>query len=116
MKVAITEYLEINLDTEESLCRRCGHPLGSARDNYKRGLLVYNRNPREIHRPLLDDQRYRFTFAPDAEWCRILEYYCPECGVQMETEYLPQGHPPTWDIQLDIDDLKRRWSKDASQR
>ncbi len=108
MKVSVTEYLLIELDSERWHCRRCGHELGGARDNYKRGLLVYDRDPREIHRPILDAERYRYTFAPDPAWCRILEYYCPGCGVQMETEYLPPGHPPTWDIQLDIDDLKRR--------
>jgi acetophenone carboxylase len=26
----------------------------------------------------------------------------------LEVEYLPPGHPPTHDIELDIDDLKRR--------
>ena len=36
------------------------------------------------------------------------EFYCPGCGVQIETEYLPPGHPVTVDIELDIDRLKRR--------
>ena len=109
MKVSVTEYLEIDLATERWHCRRCQQNLGPARENYKQGLLVYDRDPREIHRPLIDDQRYRYTFAPDPMWCRILEYYCPGCGTQVETEYLPPGHPPTHDIEFDIDDLKRRW-------
>jgi len=109
MRVPITEYLEIDLESERWLCHSCGIDLGSARDNYKRGLLVYDRNPREIHQPILDDRRYRFTFSPDPKWCRILEYYCPGCGTQVETEYLPPGHPPVRDIELDVDDLKRRW-------
>src|SRR3546814_7971810 len=54
MKVLITEYLRINLDTEKWECRRCDHVHGNARDNYKRGMLVYDRDPREIHKPLLD--------------------------------------------------------------
>jgi acetone carboxylase gamma subunit len=108
MLVSITEYLDIDLDKERWLCHSCGTDLGSARDNYKRGLLVYNRDPREIHQPIIDPSRYRFTFAPDPNWCRILEYYCPGCGTQVETEYLPLGHPPTHDIELDLDDLKRR--------
>ncbi len=109
MEVAVTEYLKIDLDAERWQCRRCAHDLGSARDNYKRGLLVYDRDPREIHRPILDPTLYRYTFAPDPTWCRILEYYCPGCGTQVETEYLPPGHPPTHDIELDVDDLKRRF-------
>ncbi|WP_028008027.1 acetone carboxylase subunit gamma [Solimonas flava] len=109
MKVLITEYLRINLDTENWECRRCDHVLNSARENYKRGLRVYDRDPREIHKPLLDPQRYARTYSPDPQWCRILEYYCPNCGTMFEAEYLPPGHPPLHDIELDIDALKAQW-------
>ncbi len=108
MNVMITEQLCINLDTEQWLCRRCNKELGSARNNYKRGLLVHERDPREIHRPILDPDRYEFTFGPDPTWVRIVEYYCPGCGQMIEVEYLPPGHPPLHDIELDIDALKRR--------
>ncbi len=106
--IAITEYLEIELETERWKCRCCGHDIASARDNYKTGLLVYNRDPREIHRPILNADKYEFTYAPDPTWCRIIEYYCPECATQIEAEYLPPGHPLTHDIELDIDKLKAR--------
>ena len=92
------------------MCRRCGHDLASARGNYKEGTLVHDRDPREIHRPLIDPERYEFTFAPDPAWCRILEYYCPGCGTQVETEYLPPGHPPVFDMQIDVDALKTQWA------
>jgi acetophenone carboxylase len=49
-----------------------------------------------------------FTFSPDPDWVRILEFYCPGCGAQVETEYLPPGHPITVDIELDVDRLKAR--------
>ena len=109
MNVLITEYLRINLDTEMWECRRCGRAHVSARDNYKRGLLVYDRNPQEIHKPLLDTKKYQRTFSPDPKWCRILEYYCPQCGTLVEAEYVPPGHPPLRDIELDIDALKEQW-------
>ena len=109
MNVLITEYLRINLQTEMWECRRCGRAHISARDNYKRGLLVYDRDPREIHKPLLDPARFQRTFAPNPAWCRILEYYCPSCGTLVETEYLPPGHPPLHDIELDIDALRAAW-------
>lgn len=111
MQVAMTEYLGIDLDDETWQCRRCGHIIGSARRNYKEGLLVYDRDPREIHRPLIDPQAYEFTFSPDPRWCRILEFYCPGCGTQIETEYLVPGHPPTYDMEFDIDALKTRVQK-----
>ena len=109
MRVLITEYLRINLDTEKWECRVCSHEIRSARENYKFGLLVYDRDPREIHKPLLDPTKYERTFSPNPEWCRILEYYCPSCGTLVEAEYLPPGHPPLHDIDLDIDALKEQW-------
>ncbi|WP_031404678.1 acetone carboxylase subunit gamma [Thiomonas sp. FB-Cd] len=107
-RVAITEYLEIELNSERWHCRSCGHDIASARENYKTGLLVYDRDPREIHAPILDETKYEFTYAPDPTWCRIVEFYCPSCGTQIENEYLPPGHPLTHDIELDIDKLKQR--------
>jgi acetone carboxylase gamma subunit len=108
MLVYITEYLAIDLDSERWHCRRCRHDLGDARDNYKRGLLVYDRDPREIHKPLLDPGKYAYTFSPDPAYTALLEYYCPGCGTLVETEYTVPGHPPTRDINLDIDSLKRK--------
>lgn len=110
MKVLVTEYLRINLDTEMWECRRCNREHISARDNYKRGLLVYDRDPREVHKPLLNTQLYERTYSPDPKWCRILEYYCPQCGTLVEAEYLPPGHPPVHDIEFDIDALKLQWA------
>ena len=70
---------------------------------------MYDRDPREVHKPLLDTQLYERTYSPDPKWCRILEYYCPDCGTMVEAEYLPPGHPPLHDIELDIDALKEQW-------
>ena len=89
MRIPMTEYLEIELESERWRCRRCAHDLGPARGNYKEGTVVYDRDPTEIHRPLIDPGRYEFTFAPDPAWCRIVEFYCPGCGTQIEAEYLP---------------------------
>jgi len=108
MKVYITEYLQIELDGERWECRRCGHDIGSARDNYKEGLLVYDRDPREIHKPLIDPDKYAYSFAPDPLYTALLEYYCPGCGTLVETEYTVPGHPPVHDIELDIDALRTK--------
>lgn len=107
-RIAITEYLEIDLQNERWHCRRCEHDIGNARDNYKEGLVIAQRDPREVHRPLINEDRYEFTFAPDPEWCRLVEFYCPNCATLMEVEYLPPGHPLTRDIELDIDAMKAR--------
>jgi len=104
-KIRVTEYLDLDVELEKWFCNRCGHELGPARQSYKRGCLLYDRDPREIHPPLVSGE---FNFSPDPMWVRIVEIYCPSCGVQMETEYLPPGHPLTWDIEIDLDRLKRR--------
>lgn len=110
MKVLMTEYLRIDLDTENWECRVCEHVVGSARGNYKEGLLVYNRDPEDIHPHIIDPKRYKFTFCPDKEWVNILEYYCPSCGTQMEVEYTLPHHEPLYDMEVDLDALKEQWS------
>lgn len=105
MKSRITECLDIDLDTGMWHCNRCGGVLTSARNNYKEGCLVYERDPREIHHPRVEG--FDFSFAPDPEWCRIVEFYCPHCGTMIEVEYLPPGHPITHDIEPDLDSLRR---------
>jgi len=104
-RIRFTEYLDLDLDDERWHCNRCGRELTSAREDYKRGCLVHERDPREVHPPLIEGE---YTFSPDPAWVRIVEFYCPGCGVQIETEYLPPGHPLTHDIEVDVDRLKSR--------
>jgi len=104
-RIRVTEYLDLEIDRERWLCNRCGRELGSARENYKKGCLLYDRDPREIHPAIVPGT---FSFAPDPLWVRIVEFYCPGCGVQLETEYLPPGHPITNDIEIDLDSLRAR--------
>ena len=111
-KRQITEYLDIDLEREMWCCNRCGQDLISARDSYKRGCLLYERDPREIHQAFGDDPDY--NYAPHPDWTRIIEFYCPECGTMVENEYLPPGHPITHDIELDIDRLKKKYLGDNS--
>jgi acetone carboxylase, gamma subunit len=109
MKVSITEYLDIELETEQWCCRRCGKALINARSDYKRGCLVAERPLEEVHPPQTRDQPY--GFCPDPDFCRLVEFYCPHCGGMIENQYLPPGHPLTHDIELDIDGLKKKYGK-----
>ena len=77
-----------------------------AGENYKKGCLVHVRDPREIHNPAVQGE---YTFAPDPEWIRIVEFYCPHCGIMIENEYLPPGHPVTHDIDLDLTELQQKY-------
>lgn len=111
-RLHIGEYLDADLETERWHCHDCGQDLGDLRGNYKRGLLVAERDPREIHPPVIEGE---YTFAPDGAWIRIIEFYCPGCGRQVESEYLPPGHPLTQDTTLDVDAIKARLASGAAR-
>ena len=106
MKVRITECLDIDLDKEAWCCNRCGHEIFDARENYKRGCLIAERPLEEAYPAMARGEEYSFT--PDKDYCRLIEFYCPNCSVLIENEHLPPGHPLTHEIELDIDALKRR--------
>jgi acetone carboxylase gamma subunit len=111
-RVRITEYLDIDLAAEAWVCRVCDGQLGPAREDYKRGLLLHDRDPREIYPARFATEH---SFAPDPHWCRIVEFYCPGCGTQVETEYLPPGHPLTRDIEIDVDALQARAAQPSEE-
>lgn len=109
MKLRMTETLEICLEQETWVCHRCNHTLGTAHENYKHHCLVAEVPVEEAHPPMIDDKVYSFT--PDKDYCRLLEFYCPQCAVVIENEYLPPGHPVSNDIELDIAALKARYAE-----
>ena len=106
MKIRITECLDIDLVTEQWCCNRCGHAIRNARDNYKMGCLIAERDPAEVYQPLIENSDY--SFAPDPDYSRLIEIYCPNCAVLIESENLPPGHPLTHEIEIDISALKQR--------
>lgn len=111
-KLHVAEYLDLDLENERWHCHSCGTDLGPAREDYKRGLLVAERDPSEVHPRVIDGD---YTFSPNGDWVRLLEFYCPGCGRQIETEYLPAGHPLTRDTEIDLDSLKERLSSGAAR-
>ena len=105
-KRQITEYLDIDLEREMWCCNRCGKELMSAREDYKKGCLLYERDPRDIYHPMIDAE---VNFSPNPKWVRYVEYYCPGCGTMINVEAMPPGHPIIPDIELDIDKLKEKY-------
>lgn len=97
----ITEYLALDLDSETWYCAECNARLGSARQNYKKFCLIREREPKEIYPP-------KWGYAADSDWCTVREFYCPVCGVLMDVTYQPPGYPIVHDIELDLDEMKRR--------
>lgn len=105
MKRRITENLDIEIDTLEWHCHDCGQALGPASRNYKEGCLIAARHPHDVWRPLIDSE-YNFSFDPG--WTRLVEYYCPQCGLLIDLDVLPPGHPLPHDIELDLAKLAER--------
>lgn len=103
VRVRVTESLLVDTESETWHCCDCETELIGVDENYKEGCLVAERDPTEIHQPVIDGE---YTFAPDPEWCRVIEFYCPACGLMIENEYLPPGHPITHDIKIDVADLE----------
>jgi acetophenone carboxylase len=103
-RLRIAEGLNIDLVTERWLCNHCGADLGSAREDYKKGCLLFDRDPRTLYPPDASGA----LLAPDPEWCRIVETYCPGCGTMIDAEALPPGHPLTHDTDIDLDALIAR--------
>lgn len=109
-RVRITESLDIDLARLMWCCNRCSEDLISAKENYKKGCLIYARDPREIHNPVVKGE---YSWSPDPEWIRIVEFYCPNCQTLLENEYLPPGHPITHDIDLDLKALQKKHGKEG---
>jgi acetophenone carboxylase len=112
--VRITEYLDVDLDREMWCCHVCERDLIGARENYKRGCLVYERDPKEIYPPIFEGNP-QVTLTTADGYGVFVEFYCPGCGTMVENELLPPGYPPTHDIELDLDALKARHRAQADE-
>jgi len=109
-KVNITEYLMIDLQKEMWCCSRCNAELISAKEPYYKGCLVYDRPGTEVYGPPIKIAKgQQVSYAPDPRFNHILEFYCPQCGIMVEVQYLPPGHPLPVDIAVDLDGMKKRY-------
>lgn len=112
-KMPITESVDIDSEKEMWCCRRCGVELYSAKESYLKGCLVYERPANEIYGPPIPVKKDGavISYAPETDFMRVIEFYCPNCGALMTVQYLPPGHPVIFDIELDIGKLKERAKK-----
>ena len=112
-KMRITESVDIDLDKEMWCCGRCGVEIHPARESYLKGCLVYERPASEIYGPPIPVKKDGavISYAPVADFMRLVDFYCPNCGALITVQYLPPGHPIVFDIELDIDKLKERAKK-----
>ena len=107
-KLRITESVDIDLDKEMWCCSRCQAEIISARESYLKGCLVYERPASEVYGPPVPvkGDTHVISYAPQPDFMRVVEFYCPNCGATMTVQYLPPGHPIVTEIEVDIDKLK----------
>ena len=107
-RIRMTEHLDLDVEEEMWHCHRCGRALIWARENYKKGCLLYNRDPREIHRPLLEGT---YTFPPTRPGFASSSSTARPAAHRSRPSICRPGHPITYDLELDIDSLKARLAK-----
>lgn len=85
-------YLEVEKGGKIK-CRKCGHVICNASENYKEHVPRAERWPDEIpgQHPSRDDALVLYY-----------EYYCPGCYTLLDVEIAEKGAPPLWDIQIKI--------------
>jgi acetone carboxylase gamma subunit len=96
----IHEYLEIvNKDERKVIrCLKCGYIFGSAKENYKKGCLVREREFNEVMNPT-------FCLSKEKPFERLQEFICPGCGLLLEVDVVVpelEEDPILWDIQIKL--------------
>ena len=79
---------------------RCGHPLGPAAQNYKRGTLMRERPVQEAG-PWVDPHH----LGGDRFVCR--EFFCPGCATLLDVEIAQRHEPVLWDARVSVPAAER---------
>lgn len=74
-------------------CLRCEHSLGPVSANYKLSAKIEESALSEANRYIGDPGRY-----VDVEMV-FRRFYCPGCGVLLDTEVARLEDPPLWDVE-----------------
>jgi acetone carboxylase gamma subunit len=74
-------------------CTACGHVFCEAHENFKLFCLIYDRDPAEI---------YVKNNPPKKDWMIYREFYCPDCGAQVEVEGTPVATPIVHSYELNF--------------
>lgn len=96
--VRIFEYLEIVEDKKGKVyrCLKCGHILGSAKENYK------NFAKEKTFPIWKNEPEYVAHFAKESDTFALREYYCPKCAVMFEVDMIQKGEPHIHSVELKL--------------
>jgi acetone carboxylase gamma subunit len=97
--LCLQEHLYIVEKGNEKVVKcSCGHEFGDYKINWKLNALVYSRDTEEKL-----EEIYRGPRKPDPSWFQIREYYCPQCGTQLEVESVPPLYPVVFSFLPDFE-------------
>jgi acetone carboxylase gamma subunit len=82
----------------------CGHEFGDYRVNWKLNALIFVRNTQDLL-----EEVYPSVISPDADWCELREYYCPQCSTQLCVESVLEGYPIIFDFLPDLGTFYQDW-------
>lgn len=98
--MVITEYLKVEeVDGERWVsCRKCNSRICKANDNYKESCLSLDSRLGDSN--LLIEDSLVPKFIDDAVVYR--QFFCPNCGINIENEICKKADTPFHDIQIDL--------------
>lgn len=82
----------------------CGYEFGHYKENWKLNAIIYVRDTNEQL-----DEIYPRLMHSDPKWNVLREYYCPNCGVQLEVESVPPFYPVILDFEPDLEAFYNDW-------
>jgi len=91
----ISNRLVLN-EKKNIACQKCGHVIGSPKENYKFNLVMKESNIQEANNLIVDPKIF---IDPEVVF---RQFFCPSCATQIETEVILAASGPVWDKQLVI--------------
>lgn len=82
----------------------CGQDFGDYRRNWKLSALINVRDTEEKLQELWPGPR-----CPDPEKNEVREFFCPECGLQLEVDAVPPGYPILANFTPNLEAFYRDW-------
>lgn len=102
----LSPYLNVvkNAESRYVIKCLCGCELGAHDDNWKTHALI---NVRDTTRKL--NEIYPGPRCPDPDKNEIREFYCPDCGRQLEVDAVPPGYPILLNFKPNLEAFYRDW-------
>ena len=97
----IHKYLELDTDALTISCRQCGTELCGADQNYREHSAMRTGPVTDAGVPFVPPED-KLGQKTDLEF---REFFCPDCGVLLQTEFAQEDDPLLHDIDIDVDSL-----------